>query len=50
MELFGHPELRDELAGTKVRRLANVLTLDSDCRVSFDNLWLWLEASQNEIC
>ena len=43
MERFGQNEFRDELDGTKIHRLTNILTLDHLLHTLFNKLLLWLE-------
>jgi hypothetical protein len=53
MERFGQPGFREELDGSKIHRLANILTLEQFLHTQFDKLALWLEAdavSPNERC
>ena len=53
MERFGQNGFRDELDGSKIHRLSNILTLDHSIHTYFDKLVLWLEAddvSQDETC
>ena len=44
MERFGQRGFMDELDGSKIHRLANVMTLDHFLHTQFDRLALWLEA------
>jgi hypothetical protein len=44
MERFGQPGFRDELDGSKIHRLTNILTLEQFIHTQFDKLALWLEA------
>jgi hypothetical protein len=44
MERFVQSEFRDELDGSKIHRLANILTLEQFLHTQFDKLALWLEA------
>jgi hypothetical protein len=44
MEPFGQRGFMDELDGSKIYRLANILTLDQFLHSNFDNLSLWLES------
>ncbi|KAI0089730.1 hypothetical protein BDY19DRAFT_940541 [Irpex rosettiformis] len=46
LEGFGYGEILGELNGSDVNRLENVLTLETNCHTAFDNLWLWLEATE----
>ncbi|KAI0089735.1 hypothetical protein BDY19DRAFT_83186 [Irpex rosettiformis] len=46
LEGFGYGEILGELNGSDVNRLENVLTLENSCHSAFDNLWLWLEATE----
>jgi hypothetical protein len=43
MERFGQRGFMDELDGSNIHRLANIMTLDHLHHTSFDNLSLWLE-------
>lgn len=46
MEQFGQQGFRDELDGSKIHRLANIMTLDHFLHTQFDRLALWLEADE----
>jgi HNH endonuclease len=51
MERFRQTGFRDELDGSKIHRLSNILTLDHSLHTYFNKLVLWLEAddvSQDE--
>lgn len=53
MERFGQNGFRDELDGSKIHRLSNILTLDHRLHTFFDKLTLWLEGddvSRDETC
>ena len=53
MKQFGQPGFMDELDGSKIHRLANILTLEQFLHTQFDRLALWLEAdvvSPNQRC
>ncbi|TDL22066.1 hypothetical protein BD410DRAFT_789150 [Rickenella mellea] len=42
---FGHAELRDELNGSKIHRLENVITFDSHFHYFFNHLYIWFVAT-----
>ena len=46
---FGYTNIEQELAGTKIHRLENVLTLDLILHTAFDQLNLWFDAVPNEV-
>jgi hypothetical protein len=41
MERFGQGNLPDELNGSKIHRLENVMTVDGDFQFYFDQLKVW---------
>ncbi|KIJ30487.1 hypothetical protein M422DRAFT_36550 [Sphaerobolus stellatus SS14] len=41
LKRFGYPTLLDELSGSKVHRLENVITMEFNLRQRFDNLRIW---------
>ena len=41
---FGGVKVEDELNGNQIHRLENIITMDHNIQMSFDNLQLWLEA------
>ena len=43
MERFGNFSLKDELNGSNIHRLSNILTLSLDIHCWFDDLKIWLE-------
>jgi len=43
MEMFGYPEIRQELEDDKIHGLTNILTLGQDARHLFNAFRLWLE-------
>ena len=45
VERFGYNKAFEELNGTGIHRLENILTLDPNVHFSFDRLRLWLEPS-----
>jgi hypothetical protein len=44
MKWFGGIKVEDELNGSQIHQLENIITMDSNIHKSFDNLQLWLEA------
>ncbi|KAL0959469.1 hypothetical protein HGRIS_011179 [Hohenbuehelia grisea] len=40
---FGYTDFLEELNGTNIHRLSNLLTLDTNVHGWFDKLWLWFE-------
>ncbi|KAF8868024.1 hypothetical protein BD779DRAFT_1808892 [Infundibulicybe gibba] len=50
LEYFGHNNIHLKLAGNKVHSLENILTLDSYLHTRFDQLELWLEATDKPHC
>ena len=44
MEKFGQHGFRDELDGSNIHRLGNIMTIAHDLHTHFDRLELWLEA------
>lgn len=45
MEHFGNTTLPDELGGTNIHRLENVMSLCVDFHSLFDDLWAWFVAT-----
>jgi len=48
MNRFGHEELPDELNGSKVHRLENVITMVSEFHTFFDQLKIWFVPTNEE--
>jgi len=48
MSRFGHESLPDELNGSKIHRLENVMTLDNGVHTLFDQLKLWFVSTTEE--
>jgi hypothetical protein len=46
MERLGQQEFVDELDGSKIHRLANIMTLDRFFHTQFNRLSLWLGADE----
>ncbi len=46
--MFGY-HLQPELAGDKINRLENVMTLSVTIHILFDNLYLWLEEVKGKV-
>ena len=43
LDRFGYKTAFEELNGSGIHRLENVLTLTPDVNIFFDTFWLWLE-------
>jgi hypothetical protein len=45
MKMFGQVHVTEELNGSDIHRLENIITMHSDLHNYFDNLKLWLEST-----
>ena len=43
MERFGNISMKNELNGSNVHRLSNILTLSNEIHYLFDELYIWFE-------
>ena len=46
---FGYGNIHEELKGSAIHRLGNILTLQSDFRTMFNNMVLWFEAVPGKV-
>ena len=54
LKRFGYEDVYDELKdddlpGTRIHRLENILTLDASCRHLFDEMLLWFEEVDGKV-